>query len=395
MTMSPMTQASPPSRSRPKDRRERIVAEATTLFIERGYHAVRMEDIAAATGVTAGALYRHDRNKQALLQRVMAAGQDRWREALTDPDGATPAERLERALTELAAAAIDFPQPALLWQREARHLEPEAYRAVRKRVRWFTDTVQELVSGASPDLGQPAAELLAWAAIAVMGSADRYRATLPRPAFDQTLVAAALAVTSAPVSGRVEVDVREPLLEGRFPPVTRREQLLSAAGARFQNQGFLATSIDEVAAEAGMAGSAFYRCFETKTEILAALVNRFSEWRALETFRALSESTDHATARHHLFRRYAALALEHPALVSVSLTEMLHLPDDARRAAVRRDDEWQDEVAAHTRGDGAGRVLAGAARAVVDDLVRIPHLRPLLDPEQLAVLSDAILAVGS
>ncbi|MEW6471101.1 MAG: TetR/AcrR family transcriptional regulator [Actinomycetota bacterium] len=390
-----MTRPSSPSRSRPKDRRDQIVAEATTLFIERGYHGVRMEDIAAATGITAGALYRHDRNKQALLERVFTAGQDLWREALVDPAGRSAAARLERALTDLVAVGIDFPQPALLWQREARHLEPDAYRVVRGRLRWFTDRVAELLSGVRKDLEPKRLELLAWAIIAVVGSADRYRATLPRPEFDDTLSAAALAVAAAPVpAGPDHPGGNDPPRSG-LAPVTRREHLLSAAAVLFRQKGFLATGIDEVAAEAGMAGSAVYRHFETKAEILEALVTRFTEWRTLETFRALAESTGAADVRRHLIRRYATLALEHPDLVSVTLTESLHLADDTRRAVLRRDDEWQDELAAYAGGDSTGRVLSGAARAVVDDLVRIPHLRPQLDPEQLVLLADAVLTVGT
>lgn len=389
--MSATTSATPTPRSRPKDRRDQIVAAATRLFTERGYHAVRMEDIAEATGITAGALYRHHRNKQALLQEVTTVAQDHWRQVLTDPEGATSRERLHRTLAELATAAIDVPHPALLWQREARHLEPPAYRAVRQRVTWFTDRVRHVVGEVRHDLDPAGLELLGWAVLSVAAGGDRYRAPLHRPEMDRLLASASLAVVDAPVLAS-RPDQQAPA--GGRAPVTRREHLLSAAAALYRRKGYLATSNDEVASEAGMAGPAIYRYFDTKSEILCALVTRFTEWRTLEMFRALRHSSSPEEARRQLVHRYAALALESPDLVGVMFTETLHLPNDVRRVVERRDDEFQDELAAYAGGGNAGRVLAGAARGIIDDLVRIPHLQPQLHPDQLAALADAVLGVG-
>ncbi len=52
---------------RPRNRRELIAEAAGRAFSERGYHAVGMDDIAAAEGVTAAALYRHFPTKYALF----------------------------------------------------------------------------------------------------------------------------------------------------------------------------------------------------------------------------------------------------------------------------------------------------------------------------------------
>lgn len=386
-----MTTATPTPRSRPKDRRDQIVAAATRLFTERGYHAVRMEDIAEATGVTASALYRHHRNKQALLQEVTAVAQNHWRQVLTDPEGATPRERLHRTLVELTTAAIDVPHPALLWQREARHLEPRAYRVVRQQVSWFTDRIRQVLGDVRHDLDPAGLELLGWAVLSVVSGGDRYRAPLPRPERDDLLASASLAVVDAPI---LNPQPRNQVPAAGLVPVTRREHLLTAAAALYHRKGYLATSNDEVAAEATMAAPTIYRYFETKSEMLAALVTRFTEWRTLEMFRALHQSSSPEDAGHQLVLRYAALALEYPDLVGVTFTETLHLPDDLRRVVERRDDEFQDELAAYAGGGNAGRVLAGAARGIIDDLVRIPRLQPQLHPEQLAVLADAVLGVG-
>src|SRR3954471_17681239 len=48
-------------------RRERILASATSLFEENGFHGAGIDDIAAAAGVTGPAIYRHFKNKDAVL----------------------------------------------------------------------------------------------------------------------------------------------------------------------------------------------------------------------------------------------------------------------------------------------------------------------------------------
>ncbi|MBX5489148.1 MAG: helix-turn-helix transcriptional regulator, partial [Mycolicibacterium hassiacum] len=63
---------------RPKDRKKQILQQAVRLFTERGFHSVRLEEIAEAAGVTARALYRHYENKQALLTAAIITAQDEY-----------------------------------------------------------------------------------------------------------------------------------------------------------------------------------------------------------------------------------------------------------------------------------------------------------------------------
>src|ERR1700754_2692026 len=59
-------------RSRAKsDRRSQLIAAAERLVAERGYLAVRLEDIGAAAGVRGPAIYRHFPNKEALLVELL------------------------------------------------------------------------------------------------------------------------------------------------------------------------------------------------------------------------------------------------------------------------------------------------------------------------------------
>lgn len=52
---------------------QRILDEATQLFVKRGYHGVSMREISEACGVTKAALYYHYTDKSALLLEILTA----------------------------------------------------------------------------------------------------------------------------------------------------------------------------------------------------------------------------------------------------------------------------------------------------------------------------------
>ena len=49
-------------------RRELLLEAAAELFAARGFHAVGIDDIGAAAGITGPGVYRHFAGKQALLE---------------------------------------------------------------------------------------------------------------------------------------------------------------------------------------------------------------------------------------------------------------------------------------------------------------------------------------
>lgn len=66
--------AEPVRHLRQNSRRALVVDEAARLFAERGYHAASIRDIAAACGVTVGAIYSHFASKEELLVAVYEEG---------------------------------------------------------------------------------------------------------------------------------------------------------------------------------------------------------------------------------------------------------------------------------------------------------------------------------
>jgi AcrR family transcriptional regulator len=61
----------------------------------------------------------------------------------------------------------------------------------------------------------------------------------------------------------------------RLPRAQRREQILAAATRAFARSGFAATSLDDIAAEAGITRVILYRHFESKTDLYQAVLDRF------------------------------------------------------------------------------------------------------------------------
>ncbi|MFN8028099.1 MAG: helix-turn-helix domain-containing protein [Acidimicrobiia bacterium] len=73
--------------------RAALVQSATDLFVEKGYGAVSVRDLARRTGLTTGAIYGHYRNKAALL---VAAIDDRIEAELEGPSHRTSKARTFR-----------------------------------------------------------------------------------------------------------------------------------------------------------------------------------------------------------------------------------------------------------------------------------------------------------
>ena len=51
--------------------KERILSEALTLFAQKGYEAVSVEEIAAAVGIKAPSLYKHYKGKRDIFDHIV------------------------------------------------------------------------------------------------------------------------------------------------------------------------------------------------------------------------------------------------------------------------------------------------------------------------------------
>ncbi len=75
MLKSPHPPDAPVTRRRRKDARpQELTAAALELFVERGFAATRLDDVAAAAGVSKGTLYLYFASKEALFRAVIEEG---------------------------------------------------------------------------------------------------------------------------------------------------------------------------------------------------------------------------------------------------------------------------------------------------------------------------------
>lgn len=93
----------PTKQRRARLTRERILRQATRLFVARGYHDTSLDDILHASGVTTGAFFHHFRNKEELGFAVLDWYIDRRRRELAKieqslPQAHDPLERLFQLL---------------------------------------------------------------------------------------------------------------------------------------------------------------------------------------------------------------------------------------------------------------------------------------------------------
>jgi AcrR family transcriptional regulator len=170
-------------------RRDELVAVATRLFAERGYHGTSMADLADAMGVQKGSLYSLTDSKQELLVTVTRDGASSFHAALDGLPEAGPAlERIRLALRAHLAVVADQLDAATVFTREWRFLdEPErtAFRAERRRYeqRWH-----ELLRDAA-ERGALRADLDVEAAVLLVLSAANWAYTWLRPDADTDALA--------------------------------------------------------------------------------------------------------------------------------------------------------------------------------------------------------------
>jgi AcrR family transcriptional regulator len=154
------------------DRRLQLLAAAERLFAERGFLAVRLEDIGAAAGVSGPAIYRHFPNKESLLVELLVGISTRL----------LAGAREVRARSADAAAALDdlidfhldfaLGEPDLIriQDRDLAHLPAAAEKQVRKAQRQYVEVWVGVLRELNPDLAEADARLTAHAVFGLLNS---------------------------------------------------------------------------------------------------------------------------------------------------------------------------------------------------------------------------------
>ena len=107
-----MTTSTDPPRGRGRPARhslDELVGLVAAQFIERGYDATSMEDLARATGLTKAALYHHVSGKEEFLRLAVSRGIDLLEQAVAEAEDldAPAVERLELVVRRSVQVLVD------------------------------------------------------------------------------------------------------------------------------------------------------------------------------------------------------------------------------------------------------------------------------------------------
>lgn len=169
----PSTESTQTRRSMAKsDRRSQLIAAAERLVAERGYLAVRLEDIGSAAGVSGPAIYRHFPNKEALLVELLVGISTRLLAGAT----AVAEQRLDPAATldALVEFHLDFTlgesDLIRIQDRDLDHLPAQALRQVRKAQRQYVEIWVTTLTELTPGLDEADARVMAHAVFGLLNS---------------------------------------------------------------------------------------------------------------------------------------------------------------------------------------------------------------------------------
>ena len=164
-----------------RPRRELLLQSAADLFSAKGYHAVGIDDIGAAAGISGPGVYRHFASKQALLEALC----DRALTSMLEGAQGIPAEYDDpaRALEALVDLHVDFAvaRRALLgvWLREQRALSDDVRRSLRRRLRLYEQPWREVLAKLRDDLPAEEVAVAVSATLSMLNTAATVDADVP------------------------------------------------------------------------------------------------------------------------------------------------------------------------------------------------------------------------
>ena len=354
-------------------RKQTLTNLATPVFNQLGYHRSTMAALAAASGISGPALYRHFTSKESLLDAVVRDGTARMEALFDETDDATGLSdgRLKHLQNRIAEIAIANPHHGAVIHRDLRNLSSEHRDELQTRWHRLVHRLGEVIAASQPTLSTWDLELLARATFAVAASpsysrhagvsAHQYRELLPQMMH---------AISDANITPQSELS---PPPERRAPSAVRehaskRAAMQSAATRLFGERGFTDVSMDDIAEVVGVTDPTLYAHFEDKAALLLAAQLRGTAWLQLAVSNALTAVTSPTCRLHAVLASYAEFGVLHSDQVAVLIHGLHDLPD-------------QELI-------GAGQ------REYVSEIISLLQIcRPQLDPHDANVVTHGALAI--
>lgn len=156
----------------------------------------------------------------------------------------------------------------------------------------------------------------------------------------------------------------------------RREAIVDAATALFDQRGFHATSMDDIGAAAGISGPGLYRHFDSKDALLTAVFDRI--WERIRTSIDAAADLPPREALTVLVGAHVDLAVDDAAALMLLIREVRNVPEWYQRAAARNHGRYVDAwVAPLTQlhpelGPADARALTFAVHGCIDSAALHP-----------------------
>src|SRR3954454_18324540 len=134
-------------------KRASVLKEAARQFYEKGYDGTRIEEIAAALGVTKPFIYYLFKNKTELLDEICVGATgvsvDTLQAAIAVHD--STADQLRDAIRQLALRVVVDQVGIAICFREEKYISPEARRGLEANRRRFDALMNDLLSRAKKE----------------------------------------------------------------------------------------------------------------------------------------------------------------------------------------------------------------------------------------------------
>lgn len=166
--------------------KDRLLVSAASLFAERGFHGVGIEELSASVGLTGPALYRHFRTKNALLAAMLISVSESLvarAEEVIERD-LSPRKTLQALIDRHLDFTLNQPDLIRVHERDFANLDEEDARTIRRLQRKYVEIwVDQLQAIYKEDRETSRAK--AHAVFGLLNSTPRIKSASVRPTLQQ------------------------------------------------------------------------------------------------------------------------------------------------------------------------------------------------------------------
>lgn len=337
------------------DKRELILDEASAQFNERGFHDVRLEDIADALGATKASISYHFQSKRALLGAAYLRTCDNLdaaiEQSVREVGGKARIGQWTRAVATMQSGALTNSHAQLAILNDLNALDDEDRQVLQGRIANQLSALEGFIAEADPPFGTRGAALLFWT---LPGWVEKWLSAIPARRHESqiTCLVSLLQQGIAPASSfdwRASLpsdDGINDLLFNREERARLKRSAFERAGIRrFNQQGYGGFSLNALADELGVSRGTFYYTFADKDALLEACAHR-SHTKIL----AVMERIDAAPGPilPNIAAGLAKLYSEHTSNLEPMLRSCIYSSLSASQEAIA-DADWQGIAARLSR----------------------------------------------